>query len=218
MKKIRIYELAKEVNLSSKELIEAVKDLGLEINSHMSTLSNEEAELVKSLLEDEKIEDKEKKVIEEKPSKDDSKQKPEKTSKKNTGKKERNDEVIEIGNNIIVKDLADKINVSPSRVITKLIELGVMVNQNQEIDSDIAIIVGEEFGLDIKVKEIEDENEIVLENKLIDELEIDFEDDPKDLKARAPIVTVMGHVDHGKTSLLDAIKKTNVTSSSKVYL
>ncbi|XOQ18925.1 MAG: translation initiation factor IF-2 [Sporanaerobacter sp.] len=206
MTRIRVYELAKELGMTSKELIEKISDLNLEINSHMSTIEDEEAELIMELIEEE---NKDKKAIEKKRTKkkdDSSKNDEEKSLKtkeiiKDT---ESNEKVIEIGNTIIVRELADKMSVTASQIITKLISLGVMVNQNQEIDFDTASIIGEEFGFTVKESE-------TIEN--VDEFELDFEDPEESLKPRPPVVTVMGHVDHGKTSLLDAIRKTQVTRS-----
>jgi translation initiation factor IF-2 len=207
--KIRVYELAKELGMSSKDLIEKMKELDLNVSSHMSSLESEEAEMIKELFEEDKEVSKEKKNIDKgnkmnKTQKNDNKQKSEETTSKSDNEKDNN--IIEIGDNIIVKDLADMIGVSSTQVITKLIGLGVMANQNQSIDFDTASIIGDEFNFKIVKEEMEDAEDIKKE------FDLDFEDDPKDLKPRPPVVTVMGHVDHGKTSLLDAIRKTSVTT------
>ena len=114
---------------------------------------------------------------------------------------------IEIEETIVVRDLADKMGVPVNNVISKLILLGIMVNMNQEIDFDTAALIAEGYQVIISKKEIIDELKIIEES-----IENDDTDDEKDLIPRPPIVTVMGHVDHGKTSLLDAIRNTAVTT------
>jgi translation initiation factor IF-2 len=107
--------------------------------------------------------------------------------------------VIRIAEVIAVGDLAKRMGVKGGELIKKLMDMGVLVNINQLIDADVASLVAGEFGYEVEKVSLERQD--LLERK---------QDLPEQLKPRPPVVTIMGHVDHGKTMLLDAIRKTNV--------
>ena len=108
---------------------------------------------------------------------------------------------ITIPETISVKDLAAELKKTSSEVIKKLLSYGIMATINNDIDFDTAYLVAQEFGVTAKKKNVVKEEDILFD---------DSEDKPEDLVPRAPVIVVMGHVDHGKTSLLDAIRSTNV--------
>ena len=130
-----------------------------------------------------------------------------KNKKKINNQEERNKQKIfqlteiTIPETISVKDLSTELKKTSSEIIKKLFNYGIMATINNEIDFDTAYLIAQEFGITAIKKEVKTDEDILFD---------DSEDRPEDLKSRPPVIVVMGHVDHGKTSLLDAVRSTNV--------
>lgn len=186
LSKIRVYELAKMLGKSNRELLLMLHDLGVDVKTHMSSIDTETAQLVEDTVRSES---------------------PDETAEKKTRPRQAATiEVLKVTKGSTVRDVSEMLGVTPAEAVKELVDAGFMVPASASVNEEILLVLSEAFCKDFD-----------LVNAVVEQ----SEETPKmkrtvfkgnNLQPRSPIVTVMGHVDHGKTTLLDFIRDTNITS------
>jgi translation initiation factor IF-2 len=187
--KLKVSDVMKEFGISQKEALHELTDMGVDVKSVKSSISEDVVDLVKEhfqALRDER-------------------------SKAKAESKASSPEV-HLKSPIVVKNLADILDKKANEIVSALMSMNILASINQKIDEDIAIKICDKFGFKLVVDRRGKGEQISEEEETVAPEDIGFEDKQEDLISKPPVVTFLGHVDHGKTSLQDKVRKTNIVS------
>jgi len=204
MSNMRVYEYARENDLTSREVLQYLEELNIEITNHMATIDSDIQKQLDDMIygeadtEDVQVD----KVAQKQEELTQVHEEVEIAEEIEEEQEKSSENVLTYTEPITVEELAEKLEKDVAEIIKNLMFLGVMATKNQNLDDTAVELICEEYGYTVQKEEIFDETDLY---KYISE------DKSENLVERPSVVTIMGHVDHGKTTLLDAIRKTKVT-------
>ena len=201
-KKIKVKDLAKTYGISNEEILEELHKEGIEASGASSVIPDDYVELLEEHLKEVALEKKKTK-----------KKGKSKDSESQAESSQAELKELHLKPPFIVRQLAEAIDKKPNEVISQLLKMNILANINQTIEADKATELCEAFGYELVVERREKEEHIKHSEEVETELVVEEEqDNEEDLQERAPVVTFLGHVDHGKTSLQDKVRQTNIVT------
>lgn len=189
--KVKVSDLMKEFGFSQKEAMHELVDMEIEVKNIKSVIPDDLVDLVRDHFQD---------IVDQR------------SAARVRHKSEKHQPEVHIKTPIVVKNLADALEKKTNEVVSALMKMNILASINQKIEPEVAVKVSKEFGFKLVIDRREKAEHAEEQEETIAPEDIEFKDDPKDLSEKPPVVTFLGHVDHGKTSLQDKVRKTSVVS------